>query len=147
MKVILEKDVKGTGKKGDVCEVSDGYAKNFLLKNKLAKPANATNLNENNNQKQASAYHKEQERLAAVARAKEIEGKTIRLGMKCGENGKVFGSVTAKEISEGFKNIGIEVDKRKINLDKQIKEAGTYNLEVKLYVGVSAKFKLEVYPA
>lgn len=144
MKVILMKDVKGTGKKGDVKEVSDGYAKNFLLKNGYAKVANNSNLNENTLQKDASAYHKEQERLAAVEKAKTIEGKVISLAVKCGENGKVFGSITSKEIAEGFKNMGIDVDKRKIELGSPIKTSGSYNLEVKLYPGVSAKFVLSV---
>ena len=95
-------------------------------------------------QKDATAYHKEQERLAAVAKAKNIEGKTITLAVKCGDNGKVFGSITSKEIAEGFKQIGIEVDKRKIELANPIKTAGNYSLVIKLYQGVSAKFNLQV---
>ena len=144
MKVILTKDVKGTGKIGDVVNVSDGFAKNFLLKNGYAKVANNSNLNENSLQKDATAYHKEQERLAAVAKSKDIEGKTLTLAVKCGDNGKVFGSITSKEIAEGFKKIGIDVDKRKIELANPIKTAGNYSLVVKLYPGVSAKFNLQV---
>lgn len=144
MKVILNKDVKGTGKKGDVVEVSDGFAKNFLLKTGAAKIANASNLNVNSLQKDANAYHKEQERLAAVKKAETISGKVIYLAVKCGDNGKVFGSITSKEIADGFSKIGIEIDKRKIVLPNPIKVAGNYTLEAKLYPGVSAKFTLEV---
>lgn len=144
MLLILEKDVKGTGKKGDVVEVKDGFGKNFLIKNNLAKLATNANISENKNQKNADVYHKEQERLAAVAKAKEIEGKVIVLEIKSGENGKVFGSITTKEIAEGFKDMGITLDKRKIDLKSPIKNSGIYHLEVKLYTGISAKFMVEV---
>ena len=155
MKVILQKDVKGTGKKGDVVNVADGYGKNFLIKNGYAVLANASNLNDTNNKKIANDYHKEQERLkaldvkkqiflAAKEKAKIIEGKTITVMVKCGEKGKVFGAVTAKEISEAFNNLGIEVDKRKIEIKEPIKFAGDYSLKVKLYEGVYANFKVTV---
>ena len=144
MKVILLKDVKGTGKKGDVVNVADGYAKNFLLKNNFACLANNSNMNDNINKKIAKDYHKEQEYLAAVEKSKLIEGKTVIVDIKCGENGKIFGSVTAKEIAEGFKNLGIEIDKRKIEMKEQIKFAGEYKLKVKLYEGVYANFNVKV---
>lgn len=144
MKVILLQNVKGSGKAGDIVNVSDGYAKNYLIKNNLAKIATSESIGERKSQVSAEQYHKEQERLAAVNKAKEMEGLVISLNVKCGENGKVFGAITTKEIAEGFKVKGFIVDKRKIDLKEPIKYAGTYNLEVKLYVGVVAKFKLEV---
>ena len=144
MKVILLKDVKGTGKKGDVVNVADGYGKNFLIKNKLACVANNSNLNDTENKKKAQDYHKEQEYLSAVEKSKLIEGKTIVVTVKCGDNGKIFGAVTSKEIAEGFSKINLDVDKRKIELKEPIKFAGTYALRVKLYEGVYAKFNVEV---
>lgn len=144
MKVILQKDVKGTGKKGDIVNVADGYGKNFLIKNGYAVLANNSNLNDTNNKKIAHDYHKEQEFLAAKEKAKTIEGKTITVKVKCGDNGKVFGAVTAKEIAEAFNNLKIEVDKRKIEIKESIKFAGDYPLRVKLYEGVYANFKVTV---
>lgn len=145
MRVILQKDVKGTGKKGDICNVADGYAKNFLLKNGLAVIADAKGQLENKSQKQAQAYHKEQERLAAVELGKQIEGKVIDLKAKCGENGKLFGAITAKEVAENFKNtLGIEVDKRKIELDGAIKTVGERKVKVKLHPEVTVSFTLRV---
>ena len=145
MKVILLKDVKGTGKKGDICNVSDGYATNFLIKNGCAKIADAKGMQESNSQKEADAYHKEQERLKAVELGKKIENKTILLKAKCGENGKLFGAVTSKEIAEAIKqNLNIDVDKRKILLDGTIKTVGEFTLVVKLHPTVSAKFNLKV---
>ena len=144
MKVILLKDVKGTGKKGDVVNVADGYGKNFLIKNGFACVANNSNLNDTENKKKAQDYHKEQEYLSAVAKSKLIEGKTIVVTVKCGDNGKIFGAVTSKEIAESFSKINLDVDKRKIELKEPIKFAGTYSLRVKLYEGVYAKFNVEV---
>lgn len=145
MKVILQKDVKGTGKKGDICNVADGYAKNFLLKNGLAVVADNHASQINASQKQADAYHKEQERLRAVELGKEISGKTIYLKVKCGENGKLFGAITAKEIAEAFKtNMNIEIDKRKILLDGTIKTVGEQTLAVKLHPTVTVKFNLKI---
>ena len=144
MKVILLKDVKGTGKKGDIVNVADGYGKNFLVKNGFACVANSSNLNDTLNKKAAQDYHKEQEYLHAVEKAKQIEGKNITVKVKCGENGKVFGAVTAKEIAEGFNKLGFEIDKRKIELKDSIKFAGDYNLRVKLHEGVYAKFSVTV---
>ena len=144
MKVILQKDVKGTGKKGDIVNVADGYGKNFLIKNGFAVLANNSNLNDTNNKKIAQDYHKEQEFLAAKEKAKTIEGKTITVKVRCGENGKVFGAVTAKEIAEAFANLKIEVGKRKIEVKESIKFAGEYSLSVKLHEGVYANFKVLV---
>ena len=145
MKVILQKDVKGTGKKGDICNVADGYAKNFLLKNGLAILADNKSTLENSSQKQAEAYHKEQERLRCVELGKQIEGKTILLKVKCGENGKLFGAITAKEVAEAFKqNLNIEVDKRKIEIDGAIKTVGERSVKVKLHPQVVVSFILKV---
>ena len=144
MKVILQKDVKGTGKKGDIVNVADGYGKNFLIKNGYAVLANNSNLNDTNNKKIAQDYHKEQEFLAAKEKASKIEGTTLTVGVKCGEKGKVFGAVTSKEVAEAFKNIGHDIDKRKIELKEPIKFAGEYNLRVRLYEGVYANFKVVV---
>ena len=144
MKVILLKDVKGTGKKGDVCNVADGYGKNFLLKTGAAVLANNSNMNDVQNQKVAKDYHKEQEILAAKQKAKELEGKVIEVAIKCGENGKIFGAVTSKEIADGFSKLGYEVDKRKIELDGAIKFAGEYKLRLRLYEGVYANFIVKV---
>ena len=144
MKVILQNDVKGTGKKGDIVNVADGYAKNFLLKNGYAVLANNSNLNDTLNQKVAKDYHKEQERLAAKALADKIEGKVIMLKIKSGENGKIFGSITAKEIADELAKSGLNVDKRKIEIKEPIKYTGDYKLKVRLYEGIHANFTLKV---
>ena len=145
MKVILQKDVKGSGKKGDIVNVADGYAKNFLLKNGLAIVADGKNSLINASQKEADAYHKEQERLKAVELGKQIENKTICAKIKCGENGKVFGAITAKEVAEAIKKeLGIEIDKRKIDIDGTIKTVGEQKVVVKLHPTVSVKFNLKV---
>lgn len=145
MKVILQKDVKGTGKKGDVVNVADGYAKNFLIKNGFAVVANSSASQINASQKQADAYHKEQERLKAVELGKQISGKTIYLKAKCGENGKLFGAITSKEIADAFKtNMNIDIDKHKILLNGTIKTVGEQTLMVKLHPTVTVKFNLKI---
>lgn len=144
MRVILLKDVRGTGKKGEIKNVADGYGKNFLLKNGLASLATSSAVSENKSQKQAQDYHEEQKRLAAVALAEKIEGCTVNVGVKCGENGKAFGAVTSKEISEGLAALGFDVPKQKIELKEPIKMAGEYKLSAKLYPGVSANFNVVV---
>ncbi len=144
MKVVLLENVKGTGKKGEIKEVADGFANNFLLKKGLAKVANASALNENRIQKDASKFHKEQEILKAKEIAKQIEGKTVTLKIKCGENGKTFGSVTSKEIADGLAKLGINLDKKKIDLKEPIKTAGAYGVVAKVYPEISAKFTVEV---
>ena len=144
MKVLFLKDVKGSGKKGEIKEVSDGYANNFLLRQGLAKKVDNTALNENRTQKEANDYHKEQERLAAMEVKKQIDGKNIVLKIKCGENGKTFGSITAKEIAEALKNHGINLDKKKIEVKDAIKLIGSYEIVAKIYPSISAKFNLQV---
>ncbi|MBR2177492.1 MAG: 50S ribosomal protein L9 [Clostridia bacterium] len=145
MKVILLQDVKGSGKKGELVNVSDGYARNFLLPRKLAKEADAQALNELKNEEQSKKYRIETETAQAKADADRINGQTLTLIGKAGKGGKLFGSVTSKEIAaELKKKFNISVDKRKVVLDTDIKAFGTYNCEVKLYTGVSAKIKVMV---
>ena len=144
MKVILTCDVKGTGKKGDIVNVSDGFARNFLLKNNKAKLATNEAVLENQGQKSADAYHKEQERLKAVDLKTQVEKQKITLEVKTGENGKTFGSITSKEIGEAFAKLGIEIDKKKIVLKEPIKAIGNYQVDIKLHPTVTAKISLEV---
>lgn len=144
MKIILLQDVKGQGKKNDLLEVNDGYARNFLIKKGLAVEATATRINELNQRKNADAYHKEEELKAMRALAKEIDGKTFGLKIKVGQTGKVFGSVTAADVSEGLKEAGYDIDKKKIVLESPIKTVGVYQLVLKLAEGVSAKINVEV---
>lgn len=144
MKVVLLKDVKGTGKKGEIKEVSDGFAKNFLLKNGSAKVADNSAISENNTKKSATDFHKEMEKQAAQKLADTIKGKSVIVKIKCGENGKTFGSVTAKEISDELAKQGINLDKRKIELKDAIKTIGTFEVTAKIYPEISAKFKVNV---
>ncbi len=144
MKVILKQDVKGLGKKGQLVNTSDGYARNFLFPKGLAAEANAQAMSELKNKENAERYRIKTETAAAQKAADEIAGKTIRIAAKAGQNGKLFGSVTAKEIAETLKStFGVNVDKRKINVE-EIKQFGTYEFEVKLYTGISAKLYVMV---
>ncbi len=143
MQVILLQDIKGTGKKGDVVNVSDGYARNFLFKKGLAKSASSTNLNENKQAKVAQAYHKQVERDNFSAEAKKLNGITVEIGVKIGENGKLFGSVTSKEVAEKLESLGIKVEKRMITLPN-IKLVGKYNAKARFAEGIEAKFYVSV---
>lgn len=143
MKVILTADVKAQGKKGDVINVSDGYANNFLFKNGLAIPANAANVNVNNARKKAEADRIAEETAAAKALAKQLGGVEINLKIEVGSNGKAFGSITAKEIGEELAKQGYEIDRKKIECDT-IKTVGAYTANIKLYKGVAAKIKVNV---
>lgn len=145
MKVVLLQDVKGSGKKGELVEVSDGYARNFLLPRKLAKEANAQAMNELKNAENSRQFKIETDKANANSAKAKLEDKIIKITAKAGKNNKLFGSVTAKEISaEIKKQLGIDVDKRKITLDTDIKAFGTYNCEVKLYQGIIANLKVQV---
>lgn len=145
MKVVLLQDVKGTGKKDDIINVSDGYARNFLLPRKLAQEANNQNLNDIRNRERAAQHKLDEEKKAAEALAKKLEGRAIKLSAKAGENGKLFGSVTSKEIAETLsKHSGTPIDKRKITIEHDIKSFGTYQCEVKLYAGISTKLYILV---
>ncbi|MDF1495986.1 50S ribosomal protein L9 [Caproiciproducens sp. CPB-2] len=140
MKVVLLEDLKGTGKKGDLVNVSDGYARNFLFPRKLAKEANAQAMNELKNAAEAKAFKIQSEIDAAKQTAEKINEKSVKLYAKAGQGGKIFGSVTAKEIAEELKKAyHVDIDKRKIVLDADIKAFGTYECEIKLYNGITAK--------
>lgn len=146
MKVVLLKDVKGTGKKGEIKEVADGFATNFLFKNNMAKRADNNAINENNMQKSAQNFHKQEEIKEAKELAKQIEGKLITLKIKCGANGKMFGSVTSKEIAEALIKENIKLDKKKIDLKEPIKSVGVYKVVAKIYPEISATFSVDVLP-
>ena len=140
MKVILLQDVKGTGKKDEIVNVSDGYARNFLLPKKLAVEASASAMNDIKNRERAKEYRIEEERKAAMAVAQKLNGTTVKLFAKAGASGKLFGAITAKEIAEAVSKVaGIDIDKRKVSLAGDIKTFGTFECEVKLYTGISAK--------
>lgn len=143
MKVVLLKDLKGKGKKGDVINISDGYALNFLIPQGIAKAGTSSNLNEANQAKEAKAYHDEQNRLKAVALKEELEKITLNVKVKCGANGKVFGSVTNKEISEELSKLKLDIDKKKIECDI-IKTTGEFNIKIRLHPTVVATLKLMV---
>ena len=146
MKVVLLKDIKGTGKKGDIKDVADGFASNYLFKNNLAKPADSSALNENQGQKSAQKFHKQEEIKNAKALASEIEGKVVTLKIKCGANGKMFGSVTSKEISEALAQSNINLDKKKIELKEPFKTLGVYKVTAKVFPEITATFSVDVLP-
>lgn len=144
MKVILKEDVKSIGKKGTLVNVSDGYARNFLLPKGLAVEATAGALGEMKSKQDSERHRLEQELILAKENAAKLSGKTVKITAKAGQNGKLFGSVTSKEISEGIKaQYAISVDKRKIDV-ADIKNFGTYEAEVKFPQGVTAKISVQV---
>lgn len=140
MQVVLLQDIKGLGKKGELVKISDGYARNYLFPRKLAKPADAQALNEIKNAEEAKAYKIKKEKEDAEAVKAKIEGGSVKVYAKAGQNGKLFGSVTAKEIASEIKNLyHCDIDKKKIELSEDIKTFGTYEFAVKLLSGVTAK--------
>ncbi len=144
MKVVLKQDVKSLGKKGELVTVSDGYARNFLFPRNLAAEANAQAMSELKNKEQAEKYRIETETAAAKADAAKIDGKTVKIVAKAGQNGKLFGSVTAKEIAAQIKaDFGVELDKRKIDVN-DIKMFGTFSASARLNHGVTASFYVNV---
>ena len=144
MKVILLADVKGHGKKGELCNVSDGYARNFLFPKKLAVEADNAAMSEFKSREEAKIHHKEEEIAAAKATAAKLEGKTVTMKAKAGNGGKLFGSVTSKEVAQEIKNsLGIEIDKKKMTM-ADIKNFGEYTAEIKLYTGITAKITVVV---
>lgn len=148
MKVILLQDVKGSGKKGDLINAADGYARNFLIPKKLAMEATAGAINNKKVQDAAKAHHAQVELDQAIANKENLTGKTVTVTAKAGKEGKLFGSVTAKEIAAAVSNqYKIDVDKRKIDLDGDIKAFGTYEFDLKLHAGVVAKMKVMVKEA
>ncbi len=145
MKVILLADVKGTGKKGEMHEVSDGYARNFLFPKKLAQTATTQAVGEMKAKQESKAYHNEMDRQAAQQLADQLSKLKIQVHAKAGAAGRLFGAVTTKEISEAISaQIGTEIDKKKVSISSDIKAYGDYEATVKLYAGISAKVQLNV---
>ena len=144
MKVILKQDVKNLGKKGELVNVSDGYAKNYLVPRKIASFADAAAMNELKNREASKAYQLAKEKADAENAAQTLNGKTVKISAKAGANGRLFGSVTSKEISEKIKEIyGIEIDKKRIVTD-DIRSYGTYECTLKIYTGVTAEIYILV---
>lgn len=144
MKVILLQDVKGQGKKGELVNVSDGYARNFLLPRNLAMVADAQAMNELKNKESSVKYHQEMDKKAAQEAAELLKGKTVTIHARAGQKGKLFGAVTTKEVSEAIKSqLGVTIDKRKITMN-DIKAFGSYSAEIKLLQGISASVSVEV---
>ena len=147
MKVILKQDVKSLGKAGDLVNTSDGYARNFLFPKGLAVEANASAMNDFNNKEKAKKFHKQEEIKAANAVKDKIDGKTVKLTAKAGESGKLFGSVTSKDVATALnKEFGENIDKRKITM-QDIKAFGTVQADVKVYPGIVAKIFVQVSEA
>lgn len=148
MKVILLQDVKSLGKKGDIVEVSDGYARNKILPGKLGVEANSKNLNDLKLQNQHAEKVAQENLDDAKALAKELEDKIVRVTIKAGEGGRTFGSISSKEVATALKSqTGIEVDKKKIVLKDAIKALGNYEVQVKLHPKVTGKFTVSVSEA
>ena len=147
MKVILQADIKGVGKKDQVIEASDGYARNYLFPKKLAIEANAENMNEWKAKQNSQAFKKSQEKEEAKKIAKKMENIIVKVEIRAGENGRIFGSVSSKEIAENLeKQYKIVVDKKKIDLKEPIKSLGVRVVDVKLYEGIIGKLKVDVIP-
>lgn len=145
MKVILLQDVKSLGKKGEIVEVSDGYARNFVLPKKLGAEANSKNMNDLKLQKANADKIAKEQLEAAQELAKVLETKEVIVKMKSGEGGKTFGSISSKEIAEeAKKQCGLELDKKKIQLPEAIKSLGVYEVGVKLHTKVTGKLKVKV---
>lgn len=145
MKVVLRQDVKGVGKKDEMVEVAEGYGRNFLLPRKLAVEANASAVNDVKNKESAKAHHAEVELAEAQAAAAGLNGKTVTVHAKAGTGGRLFGAVTAKDVAEAAAaQLGITLDKRKFVLEGDIKNFGSYQVEVKIHAGVTAKITAKV---
>ncbi len=145
MKVILKDNIKGVGKKDEVINASDGYARNFLLPKGLAVEANSENMSKLKAKEDSKAYKKEQEKEEAKKISEKLAGIQLKVPVKSGENGKIFGGVSAKEIADLLKsNYNIEVDKKKIDLKETIKTLGLRTVTIKLYDGVVGNLKVDV---
>lgn len=144
MKVVLLKDVKGSGKAGDIIEAKQGYAQNYLIKNGLAKAADASALNENKAQKAAQEFHRQEQLKQNKELREKIDGLTVTIQVKSGESGKFFGSVTNKEVAEKLLSLGIDIDKKKIILEPNIKIAGNYPATIRISAEETAKITLNV---
>ena len=147
MKVVLLKDVKNVGKRDDILNVSDGYARNFLFPQKLAVEAKPGTLKEIERKRAAQDAREAELRAEALAKAELLKNKTIVLQVKCGDKGRLYGSVTAAEVAEALeKQHGIKADKRKIDIGDPIRETGIREISVWLYSGITTKMKLDVQP-
>lgn len=145
MKVILTQDIKGVGKKDEVINANDGYARNFLLPRKLAVEASTANMSKLKGRQDSANFKKEQEKEEASKIKEKLSKIMLKINVKAGENGKIFGSITAKEIAtELQKQYKIEVDKKKILLKEPIKEIGTFTIDIKLYEGIIGKLKIDI---
>ena len=145
MKVILKEDIKGVGKKNEVINASDGYARNFLFPKNLAVEANSENMSKLKAQNEATQFRKDTEKEEAKRIAEKLTKIMVKIQVKAGENGKIFGGVSAKDISENLeKQYSIKIDKKKIDLKETIKILGVHNVDAKLYEGVSGKIKIDV---
>ena len=145
MKVILLQDIKGVGKKDQIINANDGYARNYLFPKKLAVEANAGNLGNLKAKQESNQYRKDVEKEEATKLANKLKDITLNLKVKAGENGKIFGGVTSKEISDNLKaQYEIEIDKKKIILNETIKVLGTFIVDIKLYEGIIGKLKVQI---
>ena len=145
MKVILLSDVKGQGKKGEIVNVSDGYARNFLFPRNLAQEANAQNLNSAQVRQDAAAHKKAVEKKNAEELAEQLADRGVTIQAKCGSTGRLFGAITNAEIAEALSaQTGLDIDKKKVVLQNPIKELGTYAVTLKLYAGVQTNIRLTV---
>ena len=145
MKVILMQDIKGVGKKDEVINASDGYARNFLFPKKMAVEANTENMAKLKGRNDSKQHKKDVQKQEALDISKKLENITLTLKVKAGENCKIFGGVTAKEISEELnKQYQVKIDKKKIDLKENIKNLGTFTIDAKLYEGVIGKIKIKI---
>lgn len=145
MKVILLNDIKGVGKKDQVIEASDGYARNYLFPKKLALEANNENMSKLKAKQASNQFKKDTEKKEAEELANKLKGIMLKIKVKAGENGKIFGGVTSKEISEGLKReYNIDIDKKKINLNETVKTLGMLTVDIKLFEGVIGKLKVDI---
>ncbi len=145
MKVILLDNIKGVGKKDEIINASDGYARNFLLPKKLAVEANSANMSKLKAKQDSNQYRKNVEKEDAQKVAEKLKGILLKISVKAGENGKIFGSITSKEIAENLKTqYQIEVDKKKIELKEPIKTLGSFTVQIRLYEGVIGNLKIQM---
>lgn len=145
MKVILLSDIKGVGKKDQVIEASDGYARNFLFPKKLAVEANNANMSKLKAKQESKQFRKDNEKREAEELARKLKGIMLKIRVKAGENGKIFGGVTSKEIADGLKkDYNITIDKKKVMLNDTIKTLGTVVVDIKLFEGIIGKLKVDI---
>ena len=148
MKVILLKDIKGPGKKDQILEVSDGFGRNYLLPRKLAVEATSEALNSIEKSKSAAKHREDVKKNDAETAARDLKGKTVTVKVRAGENGRLYGSITTQEIADALKaQHGVELDKRKIELDEKVTSVGQTTITLKMYAGVATKMNLIIEAA